>query len=499
MARPVIDRTRGLVSLGVVAVLVMSVLASPWSRKISDGPNIVLILSDDQSIDTIPHDPAVMPFLQSRVQDPNDHWLTFTNGFINDPLCCPARASIFTGQYAHNSGVLKNAYGDRLREDSTFATWLHGVGYFTGFYGKYENQYPFHRDPYVPPGWDQWAAKLHGGVETVYYDYTLYQAPGGLAHYGSQPSEYMPDLLANKAVEFIQTAPLGRPFFLEYAPTSPHAPWVPPPSQTNAIPPESPATVRPNVNEVNVSDKPRWVQSQTEMPPARLQQMQDDQRAEEAALISMDDAVAAIVGALEAKGILDDTVIIYLTDNGYSYGSHRWVAKRCEYEECNATPFFVRLPGATPHDVTAPVSNVDLAPTFAALAGAVPDIPVDGLSLLPLFSGGSLRTERPGVLLEWPGDPTVPPYFGIRTEDFLYVELRTGEVELYDLTGVSGEPDPYELHNAAYDKHYRSLRQQLALELLQIKGGPLDWPPISTAAEITAASPSPSPSASMAP
>lgn len=488
-----IDGTRRLVSIGIVTLLVVSVLASPWTRKISDGPNIVLILSDDQSIDTIPHDPAVMPFLQSRIRDRNDHWLTFTNGFINDPLCCPSRASIFTGQYAHTTGVLKNAYGDRLREDSTFATWLHSVGYFTGLYGKYENQYPFHRDPYVPPGWDQWAAKMHGGPATVYYDYTLYQAPGGLVHYGSQPGDYMPDLLASQAVNFINTAPLGRPFFLEYAPTAPHSPWVPPPSLAPGVPSAPPLAVRPNVNEHDVSDKPRWVQSQSEMSQVRLRQMQDDLRAEEAVLASVDNAVASIVGALEAKGVLDNTVIIYLTDNGYSYGSHRWVAKRCEYEECNATPFFVRFPGTTPHDVTVPVSNVDLAPTLAALAGAVPDIPVDGSSLVPLLSaGGTPALDRPGVLLEWPGDPEVPPYFGMRTEDFLYVELRTGEVELYDVTGVRGEPDPFELRNVAYDKRYRGSRQRLASQLLQLKGGPLEWPPITTAAEITGASPTPS-------
>ena len=473
--------------------LLLSVLVSPWSRKISDGPNIVLILTDDQSIDTIPHEPAVMPFLQARLQDPNDHWLTFTNGFINNPLCCPSRASIFTGQYAHTSGVLKNAYGDRLREDATFATWLHSVGYYTGFYGKYENQYPFYRDPYVPPGWDQWAAKLHGGVETVYYDYTLYQRPGGLVHYHSQPGDYMPDLLATKAVDFIEAAPLGRPFLLEYSPTSPHSPWVPPPSHLNEIPADAPVTVRPNVNEVNVSDKPQWVQSLDEMSQARLAQMQQDQRAEETALLGMDDAVRSIVDALSAKGVLDDTVIIFLTDNGYSYGSHRWIAKRCEYEECNATPFFARYPGATPGDISIPVSNVDLAPTFAGLAGVAPDIPVDGSSLVPLLSGGSQALARPGVLLEWPGDQTVPPYFGLRTQSFLYVELRTGEVELYDLTGVEGKPDPFELHNVAYDKHYGAIRQQLTSELLQMKGGPLEWPPIATAAEVQAASPSPSP------
>lgn len=486
-----IDRTRIIVSVGVVVVLIVSVLSTPWSRKISDGPNIVLILSDDQSIDTIPHEPATMPFLQARIQDPNDHWLTFTNGFINDPLCCPARASIFTGQYAHTSGVLKNGYADRLREDSTFATWLHSVGYYTGFYGKYENQYPFHRDPYVPPGWDRWAVKLHGGVETVYYDYSLYQRPGGLVRYGAEPRDYMPDLLATKAVDFIETAPLGRPFFLEYSPTAPHAPWVPPPSHLNEIPFDAPVTVRPNVNEVNVSDKPRWVQLLSEMPETRLEQMQQDQRAEATALLGMDDAVRSIVDALETKGVLDDTVIIYLTDNGYSYGSHRWVAKRCEYEECNATPFFVRYPGATPRDIAAPVSNVDLAPTFADLAGVEPDIHVDGMTLVSLLSGRSQTVSRPGVLLEWPGDLSVPPYFGLRTEDFLYVELRTGEIELYDLTGVVGEPDPFELHNVAYDKDYATVKQELASELLQMKGGPLEWPPIATAPEVQAASLSP--------
>lgn len=460
-------RTSLLVALGALAILALAASFGPWHTYVSEGPNVVLIISDDQSIDSLPHFPATMPYLQARMLDPNDHWVSFSEAFDNNPLCCPSRATLLTGQFSHHTGVLRNAYGKYLDDSSTVATWLHDVGYYTGFFGKYINQYPFQLAPYVPPGWDEWAAKNHGGVETVYYNYQLAEGKGQgsaqLVSYGGAEADYMPDVLTRKTVDFIETAPGGRPFFVVYSPTAPHAPWVPASRHAGTFA-DLVIEPRPNVNEVNVSDKPRWVQDLRLMSEDKLQRLQDDQRMEFDALLGVDDSVKAISDALEARGVMDDTVIIYLTDNGYSYGSHRWVAKRCVYTECNQTPMLIRFPGTSARDEDFPVSNVDVAPTIAGLAGVTPTISVDGVDLGPMLSAQRLP-DRPGVLLEWPGDTTVPAYLGIRTNDYLYVELATTEVELYDLTGVVGDADPYQLHNVADDERYAMVRMELAAQL----------------------------------
>jgi len=455
------------VALAVIAVLALAASQGGWHTYVSNGPNVVLIISDDQSIDSLPHFPPVMPYLQSRMLDPRDHWVSFTQAFDSNPLCCPSRATLLTGQFSHHTGVTRNEFGKDLDDSSTVATWLHGVGYYTGFFGKYINQYPFDLAPYVPPGWDEWAAKNHGGVGSAYFNYQLAEGRGEgsaqLVAYGDDEADYMPDVLARKTVDFISAAPGGRPFFVVYAPTAPHSPWVPAARHSGTFA-DLEIEPRPNVNETDVSDKPKWVQDRGLLSAEELQQLQDDQRMEFDALLGVDDAVRAISEALEERGVADDTVIIYLTDNGYSYGSHRWVAKRCVYSECNQTAMLIRSPEVSARDEDFLVSNVDVASTIAGLAGVEPDIAVDGMDLGPVLSQQALP-DRAGILLEWPGDTNIPAYFGLRTDDYLYVELATAEVELYDLTGQLGEADPYQLRNVAQDDRYEEVRRALAAQL----------------------------------
>jgi len=177
------------------------------------------------------------------------------------------------------------------------------------------------------------------------------------------------------------------------------------------------------------------------------------------------------VDALEERGILDDTVIFYLTDNGFSFGEHRWVGKQCPYEECIRTPFLVRFPGAASHLDPHLVSNVDVAPTVADLARVAPEPRPDGRSLLPLLAGTDAGPWRDGVLIEWVGDPVVPPWWGVRTEGLVYVELGTGERELYDLAGVAGPADPFELDNRAGDPGYAAIGAGLSGLLARLRAG----------------------------
>ncbi|MEX0832313.1 MAG: sulfatase [Actinomycetota bacterium] len=435
-----------------------------------DRPHIVVILTDDQSADSLPHTPPAMPYLQGRMEDPSDHWIQFTNAYVNTPLCCPSRASILSGQYSHHTGVRFNPAGHLFDSSSTMATWLQGAGYHTGFFGKYLNRYPFGLEPFVPAGWDRWIARAHGGLLSLYYNYTLIE-DGRAVQYGGAPSDYITDVLADKAVQFIESAPADRPFLLYFSPTAPHAPWVPSPLHENEVNRFTNDLPSPAFNERGSLDRPLWVTSRRELSSRMEKRLVEERARQFSSLLGVDDAIRTIVTALERRGELDNTVIVFLSDNGYSFGEHRWIGKRCAYDVCTKTPLVVRFPGQQSARIHETVSNVDIAPTLAQLAGVIPTTEVDGESLVPLIEGKTSE-RKPGELIEWVGDVNVPAYWAIRTEDFLYVELATGERELYDVGGLLGPADPFELDNRASTLRYFPVQILLAVQLAELRGGP---------------------------
>jgi arylsulfatase A-like enzyme len=467
-------------ALAVLAVLaggaVALVAGGPPVEPIADGPaaatpgsdggpgprwNVVVIVSDDQSVDSIPREPPVMPYLQAAAEDPAEHWIRFSHAFVNTPLCCPSRATMLTGRYAHHHGVLTNEDGARLDESTTVATWLDAAGYTTGLVGKYLNGYPFGRPPFVPAGWDRWWAKAQGPATTLYYDYTLVEQETPVP-FGDGPDDYATDVFADRAVEFLRDAPTDAPFFLWFAPTAPHPPWVPAPRDAGAFA-DLPIASSPSVGETDVSDKPAWVRALPPVDAAARATLLEEHRASFETLLALDEGVRAIVEALRARGDLERTVILFLSDNGYAFGEHRWEAKRCEYDECTGVPFLVRYPPLPGRTESTLVSAVDLAPTIAALAGVAPPADVDGVSLVPVLRG---RGNGGGtVLSEWVGDPEVPAWWQVRTPSFAYVELGTGERELYDL-----RVDPFELENAIGDPAYASVVERLGLALARFRG-----------------------------
>jgi N-acetylglucosamine-6-sulfatase len=445
------------------AVLAAAALtATPSAQARDDRLNIVVILTDDQSFDTLPSNPPAMPWLQSQIQDPQGHWLWFPSAFIEDPLCCPSRATILSGRYSRHTHVQNNHEGELFDETQTLATWLHGAGYFTGLVGKYLNQYPFGRGPYVPPGWDRWVAKRNTSASTTYSNFGFVDQ-GVALQTSDSPATYATDLFADDAVDFLRTAPEDRPFFLYFAPSAPHPPWTPPVRYAGAFA-GVPFPVSPSVDERDLSDKPVWVRKLRPVDAAARATFLADRRHEAETLLGVDDAVKRIVDQLAADGDLDRTVIFFLTDNGYSFGEHRIRGKRCQYEECIRTPFAVRVPGAQAHDVTGLISNVDLAPTIADLTGVRPGQTVDGRSFAPSLVGRRWRSP-PAVFLEWAGDDEIPPWQGVRTADFAYFESSDGTVELYDLTGAIGAADPYEMRSRAADPRYRATVRRLAAVL----------------------------------
>ncbi len=407
------------------------------------GLNIVLIVTDDQRWDTLRYMPWTRRLLGAK-------GVTFTHAFSGTPTCCPSRASILTGLYSHNHGVLSNEIGATAFSDrATLATWLKARGYRTALISKYLNRYtdltPW---PYVPPGWDLWNAFKNVG----YYDYALMEGRSEVA-YGTDPGEYSTDVLVRKAIDFVQ-ARADAPFFLYFAPYAPHRPYTPAPPD-RALP--VPAYARPpSFDETDVSRKPAWVQA---LPPlgwttARVEEIRRDQIR---SLRSLDRALKALLEALAGAGRLSDTVIIFTSDNGYAWGEHRWRGKACPYESCAHIPLVIRAPGIRPRVESGLVQLEDLAPSIMAWSGGLHGR-VDGASLAHLLVDPATPWRTALLIEELHGDPgTKARWFSaVRTARYLYAEYLNGDSELYDLA-----VDPYELTNVVQAPAYAAARAGL--------------------------------------
>lgn len=408
-----------------------------------EGPNVIVVLTDDQRADTF----EVMPWLRRQLSG-EDSWISFRNAFANTPLCCPSRASLLTGRYARHTGVLDNGDGGHLDESSTLATWLHEAGYRTGLVGKYLNRYPFGRLPYVPPGWDRFVAKRNQSGETVYRDFRAVDQGSPVF-----VRRYATDWLAEKAVDFVRTSPTTRPFFLLFAPSAPHAPWIPAKRHEDAFD-ELSFERSPNVSSV-LRGAPPWVRKLPEPSAAQRIAWRDEQRRADETLLAVDEALRAIVQALGDR--LDDTYIFVLSDNGYSFGGHRWEGKKCPYEACVRIPLAVHSPTAAPAGEGILVSIVDLAPTILELARGGHSEPMDGASFASTITSqrGSLFDEPPeAVYLEWAGDARLPAWIAVRTAGLKLIRYEDGFEELYDIGGRFGAPDPWELVNHVAERRY---------------------------------------------
>lgn len=459
-------------------------------------PNVLFVLTDDMRIDDLQYMPQVQQLI-------GDQGMTFDNEFDNVTLCCPARTSILRGQYSHNTGVLTNAAGNggfetALRdnlEQATIGTAMHDAGYSTGLFGKYLNGYPDTASPsYVPPGWDSWSSSSKGNAYGE-YDYTLNQN-GTQVFYGNKPEDYGTDVYMRQAGDFInQTARDGKPFFAYLAVYAPHQPATPAPPDAQAFPGLQ-APRDPSFNEPNVSDKPQYIRELPLLTQRQQQNIDNLYRRRAQSLQAVDRGVAGLINLLQQNGQLQNTYIIFTSDNGFHLGQHRMPAgKQTAYESDIHLPLLVRGPGVSAGaHVAALTGNIDLAPTIAALGGTAMQDDPDGRSLLPFLSGAPVGSPgvvpapagwRQAYLLEhWtdastvedrsgagqlepddpdqggatPGDqpePTVPPsgpvapgkipeFHGLRVAGYTYVEYTTGEKELYNLS-----QDPYELNNLA--------------------------------------------------
>lgn len=393
----------------------------------------------------------------------------FQNAFITTSLCCPSRASLLTGKYAHNHHVLSNSvrggypiFRDSGSENDTLAIWLHAAGYRTGLIGKYLNEYPVLKKPVVPivpPGWDEWDAPADFYLDDPYgqFNYDMVEN-GKLVHYGNTEADYFGDVINGKALQFLQSAAAAKsPFFLMVTYISPHIPSIPAPRHANVdIQDNVPRT--PNFNEADVSDKPDWIKLNPLLSPKIEAQMDFLFKQRARSLLSVDESIGQIYSLLQEKGLLDNTYIIFTSDNGFALGQHRVVLnKNTVFEEGIRVPMVIRGPNV-PAKVQRSefVLNIDIAPTIADLAG-LQSPSADGRSLRPLLAqtNGPIVNWRQSFLVEhfspWENlshtispNPYMLEYQAIRTQTSVYAEYAYGDHEFYNLVD-----DPYELSNSA--------------------------------------------------
>lgn len=420
----------------------------------ADLPNIVIVYTDDQRIDST----AGMMRLR---QDIGRLGVTFSNAHAPTPLCCPSRVSLLSGQPSQVTGVWSNqaprggfakfyATGGEAR---TLATQLDAVGYRTALIGKYLNGYGESAtriattgdDTYIPPGWDAWHAFAYpvaysrDGDATDYRDFWLMHRaesePVNFRYHGFRSSDYSTTVLSRIAVNTIETTPETTPLFMLVTPWAPHAPYRTT-SRYMTAPVPGPRYLP--VGFGRTTGKPPWV---TELPRVSAEKSRMLRARQIRALYPVDDAVGAIVDALTRAGRMDNTLFVYASDNGYTWGEFNILGQK-RYPYTTPVPLMMRWDGhlsAGSMDSRI-VSNVDITATALAAAGVAASTPPGGIDLVTPASRESLLIASAGKTREG----ALRAYCGIRTSDWLYVRYAGGFEELYNVA-----VDPYFLTNLA--------------------------------------------------
>ena len=400
-------------------------------------PNILVIMTDDQPTkDTL----SVMPHTRRWFVDGGTN---FTNAFATTPLCCPSRATFFSGRYVHNHNVIRSTpgYAQKLEQDSTIQRYLGDEGYLRGVYGKYLNGWDLRDDP---PHFDDWVIN-EGGKPLGYYN-----GPWNINGERKKIATYSTTFIKDHALRFLDRTERNddQPWIMFVHPYAPHTPFSLPKEGVDVeLPDWEPDE---SVGEKDVSDKPPFAR-RIKNPAKYGAKLREKQLR---ALVPVDDLVNEVMTKLQDLGEDETTLAFYSSDNGYLWGEHQLERKSEPYNAAVNIPLLMRWPGrveAGKIDESI-VANMDVAPTIYDAVGVEPDErwPVDGTSLI--------RNEgkREDILLEYwqelPGNDAYVSWAAVRTNDLLYVEYYEKDLstvrfrEYYDLRN-----DPSEMDNLLGD------------------------------------------------
>jgi N-acetylglucosamine-6-sulfatase len=403
-------------------------------------PNIVMILADDMRYDDLRYMPKTKSLLGTQ-------GMTFTTSYTPYGSCCPSRTTVLRGQYVHNHKVWYtddqspqggwHRFKEMGYQQDNVAVRLHDAGYGTGLFGKYLNGY---EGTTVPPGWDDWFAKESP-------DYLNYSANdnGKVKSFGGSDGDYATDVISKKAQSLIdRNAAMGKPFFAFITPGAPHEPSTPASRHKGMFQGEQ-APRPPSFNEADVSDKPSFIKNKPSLTADQIEAIDQRHRNRAETLQALDELVEAVVDELSASEVLENTYLVFTSDNGWHHGEHRISAHKGQpYEESVHMPLLVRGPGITPGSTTDKIiMHQDFFPTFAEVSGIATPSYVDGRSLVPVFNSTATRWRSAFLLERKDPKHLRNSFFGIsNAKSAKYVEYRNGERELYNLAN-----DPYELEN----------------------------------------------------
>jgi N-acetylglucosamine-6-sulfatase len=441
-------------SLGLAsAVLVVNTFAAEASRR----PNIIFVLMDDHRWDDLGctgHPFAKTPNIDRVAKE----GANFRNAFVTSPLCSPSRGGFLTGQYASRHGILDNtARNERSHALVTFPRLLHEVGYTTAFIGKWH----MGTDDSPRPGFDHWVS-VEGQGE--YFD-----PPLNIDGRRQKRPGYVTDIFSDLAIDFLRREHRA-PFclFLAHKAVHPDAKQNPDgslPDPMAALRNFLPAdrhkglykgmTPPRRANYGAPQGKLALQRPIAGLPPLSRETGTDDETILNRLrmLAAVDEGMGRILQVLTDTGRLDDTVIVFTSDEGYFYGEHGLsVERRLAYEESIRIPLLIRYPSQIKAGMVVDdtVLNLDLAPTLLEVAGAQVPTSLHGRSLVPLWQGRP-RPSRESFLVEYYSDTVFPRmhrmgYKAVRTDRWKYIhylEVPNAD-ELYDL-----QADPFELHNLA--------------------------------------------------
>jgi N-acetylglucosamine-6-sulfatase len=502
----------GLLLAGTACLCMLVLLArGESSRAASSKPNVIMFTTDDQTL----RDMQAMPKTQALIGNAG---ASFLHAYASDPLCCPSRITVQTGEYAHNTGVLGNTPPQggyqSFNDKNDLPVWLQSDGYRTIHIGKMPNGFA---DPsvggptYVPPGWGPFAGGTGAASKGEFYgfvgppsSYTGFTLDENGVDKTYTSDDYSTDVYGDLAVDRIDNHLAhfpDSPLYMQVQFFAPHDPATPAPKYANAFA-TAPLPIDPSFNEKNVKDKPAWIKRISRFGPGLIAKIQTRYQHRLETLLSVDDAVEKVVNDLEAHGALGNTYLIFTSDQGFMQGQHRLhQGKFVPYEPSVQVPLEIRGPGIPAgSQPRALVWNGDITSTILQMTGARPNLPQDGQSMLPLAQDPARKSTRPVLFETGPPGTTFEPgvgtaasagrhggkgvyvkntdldhtaqiarpilaprYRAIRTGRYLLTKYADGGREMYDLS-----LDPLELNSIWKNGRYAPVKKFLLKRLAKL-------------------------------
>ncbi|WP_316817866.1 sulfatase [Pedobacter nyackensis] len=492
---------KSIISLFAAVCMVFG-QANAQKKVTSKKPNIVIIISDDHAFQAIgAYGGKLMP--TPGIDRIANEGMVMQNAFVSNSICGPSRACILTGKHSAANGFKDNLSKFDASQD-VFVRRLQGVGYQTAWVGKWHLES-------TPQGFDFWNILVGQGY---YYNPDFIQMDGSV----KRMEGYVTDLTTDIAEGWLEKRDKDKPFCLVVGQKATHRVWMPDLQDLGKFDKENFALPtnfydnyedryaaamqdmnieksmrlgydlkimqgldmgRENLTRLNANQKKTYTDyykgiekefisknlSGKALTEWKYQRYMKDYLS---TAVSLDRNVGRLMDYLDENGLKENTLVIYMSDQGFYLGEHGWFDKRFMYEESFKTPMIIRYPGVIkPGTVNKDmVMNIDIAPTALELAGIKIPKEIHGQSMLPLFQNKK-KQVRDAVYYHYFefGEHNVIPHFGVRTERYKLIRFYKGadKWELYDL-----QTDPREMRNLIYDPSYAGIRKELRTRLTEL-------------------------------